>query len=576
MFRTLYSDRNGNVAMIFALCLIPLLMLMGGAIDLSRQRGSEVGAQNALDAALLAVAHEALGKNEAELTKDARSWFEAQLLNSNMDIVSFEVSKTDSTLFAQMVGKVDTTFLAIFGIGDLKVVRTAQVQFGLQKVEVALVLDTTGSMGNIASETRTCGKYGCTGGKTKLKVLQEAATSMMNALETANADTDQLQVSIVPFATYVNVGKENINESWLDTEGKSPIHGDNLVDGLNRLQLYNHLGYEWKGCVEARPHPHEVRDTTPRISKPETLFVPVFHPDEPDAGRYGNSYPNNYVGDAASLGIPFLDVGNPIKYGVPDSILVDLVAGLSGTTRSLANGLLNGSDDCEGSVDLNNGLGNNDCLDPYNSANWEKVTVFSNYKFYSDVTTTIGPQFGCEMRPITPLTADYDKLRSEIDQLVASGSTNTSEGIAWGWRVLSPGAPFKEADKYSDGVNKVLVLLSDGNNMIVERSSWPGKSDYSAYGYLANERLDGTDANSDQGDILDAMDDLTLETCKNVKASGVRIITIRLDQTDSRSAKILKTCASSEKDYIDVQNTSELTDAFAKVTENITRLYLSK
>ncbi len=572
MFRNFVLNRNGNVAMIFALCLIPLLMLMGGAVDLSRQRGSEVGAQNALDAALLAVAHEALGKDETELTKDARSWFEAQLLNSNMDIVSFEISKTDSTLFAKMVGKVDTTFLAIFGIGDLKVVRTAQVQFGLQKVEVALVLDTTGSMANIASDTQTCTRRGCTGGKTKLKLLQDAATSMMNALETANADTDQLQVGIVPFATYVNVGKENLNESWLDTEGKSPIHGDNLVDGLNRLQLYNHLGYEWKGCVEARPHPHEVRDTTPRISKPETLFVPVFHPDEPDAGRYGNTYPNNYVGDAPSIGIPFLDISNPVKYGVPEGIQ----SYIEGYTYILPDGTVLGRDDCPEDYDKDNGYGNNDCPDPFSSANWKKVSVFSNYKFYSDVTTTIGPQFGCEMRPITPLTANYDKLRSEIGQLVASGSTNTSEGIAWGWRVLSPGAPFKEADKYSDGVNKVLVLLSDGNNMIKERETWPGKSDYSAYGYLANERLDGTDANSDQNDILDAMDDLTLETCKNVKASGVRIITIRLDQTDSRSAKILKTCASSEKDYIDVQNTSELTDAFAKVTENITRLYLSK
>ena len=576
MFRQFLKAKNGNVAMIFALCLIPLLGLMGAAVDLSRHRGSEVGAQNAVDAALLAVAHEALGKNSQQLTKDGRDWFDAQLYNSNLTITSFEIVKLDGKLEATMEGKIGTTFLALFGINELKVVKKAQVRFGLQKVEVALVLDTTGSMGSIASETQECNKYGCKGGSTKLKVLQDAANSMMNSLETTNADSDQLQVAIVPFATYVNVGPDNLNAGWIDKDGKSPIHGDNLVDGLSRFDLYKHLGYEWKGCVEARPHPHDVKDTRPRTTKPETLFVPVFHPDEIDGNWYGNTYPNNFVADAVTLGVPLLDVGNPIKYGVPDSILFEMIKGTTGPTRAIMNGLLVGSDDCEGSVDVNAGFGNNDCPDPFDSANWKKVSINPNYQFYSDVTTTIGPQFGCEMRPITPLTADYDKLRSEISKLVASGSTNTSEGLAWGWRVLSPGAPFKEAEKYSDDVNKIVVLLSDGNNMIKERDTWPGKSDYSAYGYLANERLDGTDADSNQTEVLDSMDKLTSEVCTNIKASGIRIITIRLDLTDDRSEKLLKSCASSEDDFIDAKNASELADAFARVTENITRLYRSK
>lgn len=572
MFRQFLKAKNGNVAMIFALCLIPLLGLMGAAVDLSRHRGSEVGAQNAVDAALLAVAHEALGKNSQQLTKDGRDWFDAQLYNSNLTITSFEIVKLDGKLEATMEGKIGTTFLALFGINELKVVKKAQVRFGLQKVEVALVLDTTGSMGSIASETQECNKYGCKGGSTKLKVLQDAATSMMNSLETTNADSDQLQVAIVPFATYVNVGKGNANADWMDTKAKSPIHRDNLAEGLNRFDLYKHLGYEWKGCVEARPHPHDVKDTRPRVTKPETLFVPVFHPDETDGNWYGNTYPNNFVVDAASLGNPFLDVGNPVKYGVPDSILTQL----DDFVYTLDDGTVLGRDDCPSDYDNDNGYGNNNCIDPFNPNNWTKVTINQNYQYYSDVTTTIGPQFGCEMRPITPLTADYDKLRSEISKLVASGSTNTSEGLAWGWRVLSPGAPFKEAEKYSDDVNKIVVLLSDGNNMIKERDTWPGKSDYSAYGYLANERLDGTDADSNQTKILDSMDKLTSEVCTNIKASGIRIITIRLDLTDDRSEKLLKSCASSEDDFIDAKNASELADAFARVTENITRLYLSK
>lgn len=587
MFSKLFGTRDGNVAMIFALCLVPLLVFMGGAIDLSRQRGGEVGAQNALDAALLAVAHEALGKPEADLTRDGLKWFEAHLQNSNMEITSFSITKGDDTLSAEVKGKVGTTFLALMGLSDLKVVRRATVRIGLQKVEVALVLDTTGSMAAIANDTQSCAKKGCTGGTSKLAVLQKSATNMMNVLEKASAGSDKIQVALVPFATYVNVGSDNANESWIDKGGNSPIHGDNLVDGLNRFDLYKHLGYSWKGCVEARPHPHDVRDTRPQVSKPETLFVPVFHPDEPDPASswMANSYPNNYVVDAKSLGNGLLDVSNPVKYGVPESILVYLLNETLTVTKSLLNTpFLNGSndadmtDDCELLFDMNAGYGNSkECnVNPFNPANWEKVTINKNYTYFSDMTTTIGPEFGCEMRPIVPLTKDFEKLRTEISKLEAAGSTNLSEGVAWGWRVLSPGQPFNEAEKYSDAVNKILVFLSDGNNMLKERDGKVGGSDYSAYGYLENQRLDGTNASSDQDDILDAMDALTLEACSNIKKSGVRIITIRLDLTDSRSEKILSQCASSDDDFIDVQNVSELDEAFAKVTENITRLYLSK
>ena len=578
MRRFLTNARDGNVAMIFALCLLPLMLLMGGAVDLSRQRGGEVGAQNALDAALLAVAHQALDKDEKELTSKGREWFDAHMTNSNLEIQSFTIVKNGKVLEAEVVGTVDTTLLGLMGIEKLTVRRRAQVRFGVQKVEVALVLDTTGSMEGIASETQSCNRRGCSGGQTKLAILKESATNMMNSLETASAGTGQIQVSIVPFATYVNVGPENIDENWIDSDAKSPVHADNLVEDLNRFDLYNHMGFVWKGCVQVRPHPHDVKDTKPRTSKPETLFVPVFYPDEGDKTGWYESYPNNYVDDAdplsdlqldgvldgVDLNDPLLDLTNPTKYGLPESVLLLLL----GSTYD--------RDDCEDSIDDNAGFGNNSCADPLNPANWTPVTIHSNYQYYSDVKTTIGPEFSCEMGPLTTLTNDWGTLRTRISELNASGSTNITEGVTWGWRTLSPGAPFREGDAYSKGTKKVLILLSDGNNMIVKRDGQPGASDFSAYGYLANERLDGTDEDSSQGEILDAMDDLTLEACDNIKAEGIRIITIRLDLTDDRSERILSKCASSPEDYIDVKNATELTDAFAAITDDITQLYLSE
>ncbi len=582
------KSTRGNVAMIFALCLLPLLVLMGGAVDLSRQRGGEVGAQNAIDAALLAVAHKAMTMSDEELTKEGQAFFETQLMGSNLQITSFTITKTGEVLNAEVIGKVETTFLAIMGLDALTVRRQASVQFGVKGVEIALVLDTTGSMEGKVSGTN----------KTKISVLRDAAVRMMNQLEAADAGRGKLPVSIVPFATYVNVGPQNANEDWMDTDAESPIHGDNIGDELNRFDLMEHLGFEWQGCVQVRPHPHDVEDTKPTSLNPETLFVPLFHPDEPDDR---SKYPNSYVSDGYSLGNSVLDLINPTKYGVPYDILSSLYdaspvenLGLDSQLDKTLESVLRilelrglaapgndpgdeeyGRDDCLGSWDKDNGYGNNTCPSR-NTASWNKVRILRNYRFFSDVDTPIGPNFNCDTNPITPLTSNYETLRKEIRALKAAGSTNITEGITWGWRTLSNSAPFKEGASYSADVSKVLVLLSDGNNMVKERDGNVGGSDFSAYGYLINERLEGTDDHSDQGDILDAMDELTLEACSNIKAKGIRVITIRLDLTDDRSEKILSQCASSPRDYMNASNSQELANAFQKITEEVTQLYLSR
>ena len=46
-----------------------------------------------------------------------------------------------------------------------------------------------------------------------------------------------------------------------------------------------------------------------------------------------------------------------------------------------------------------------------------------------------GPGNGCNVAPITPLTNDYAALKSNVNSLVAAGTTNIMEGVAWGNRV---------------------------------------------------------------------------------------------------------------------------------------------
>ncbi|MAT33803.1 MAG: hypothetical protein CMK06_01445 [Ponticaulis sp.] len=566
-----FFNQRGNVAMIFALCLLPLIVMMGGAVDMSRQRSGESRAQEAIDAALLAVARNADGKTDAQLTKAARRWFETHMGDTVFDIDSFSVVRVGDGLRANVTGGVDTAFLGLIGIGELKVNRTAEIEIGLTKIELVMALDTTGSMAETPSGQS----------KTKLESLEDAALQMVTTLDDLSEDDSLIEIGVVPFATYVNVGSNNADASWMDTQAKSEIHGDNLVNGLNRFDLYEHLGYTWKGCVMARIAPHDVQDTKPTPSKPETLFVPLFHPDEPDKAGWREDYPNNYVDDVQSIGSTLLDVGNPVKYGLPWSVIT-LMDDLSETQkRLLLAAHEDDGDECGDEEDDNQGRGQ-ECNkgkgkggNPLNPNKWHTVELHDNYQYYSNMDTEIGPSFSCDMSPILPLTSNYLEVRKTIKALKASGSTNISEGVAWAWRALSPEAPFMEGDRFTRRVQKVMVLLSDGNNSIATRSGHFGGTDYSAYGYMENERLEGVDGWYDQKEILDAMDKRTKLVCQNAKQAGVRIFVIRLAQEDERSEKLLKGCASSKDDFIDVQESDDLDVAFREIADKISNLRIS-
>ena len=58
-------------------------------------------------------------------------------------------------------------------------------------------------------------------------------------------------------------------------------------------------GQSWGGCLEARPNGYEELDTAPTSGTPDTLWVPFFVPDEPDAANYPG-YSHTYLTDGVN------------------------------------------------------------------------------------------------------------------------------------------------------------------------------------------------------------------------------------------------------------------------------------
>jgi hypothetical protein len=86
------------------------------------------------------------------------------------------------------------------------------VSWDLGKVEVALVLDNTGST--------------VQNGSPKLDNLKTAATSLIDQLAAAATNPDQVKVGVVPFSMTVNVGSKYATAPWIDATGASPVNGE--------------------------------------------------------------------------------------------------------------------------------------------------------------------------------------------------------------------------------------------------------------------------------------------------------------------------------------------------------------
>ena len=160
------------------------------------------------------------------------------------------------------------------------------------------------------------------------------------------------------------------------------------------------------------------------------------------------------------------------------------------------------------------------------------------------------------------------------------------EGLAWGWRVLSPGPPFIEGASYTDTTTvKILVLLTDGANSITATSNL-NNSEYSAYGYAASGWLGATDG-SQMRQTLDAK---TAALCTNIKGDKnlvtadhyIYVYTISYNVTDGAAQTLLQNCATPATDclggqcYFDSSSVSSLQDVFASVALELNQVRLAR
>lgn len=221
------KSEAGNVAIMFGLAVIPLLVAAGSAIDLVRFTAVHTQLQAALDAGTLAAAV-AKDKSDAQRFAIGKDIFEANLKQAEPinlpSHVSFKINSATVVSEASLV--LPTSLMAVVGISSLDVGAASEVAIPAdKKAEIAFVLDYSGSMKDVS------------GTAVKYVAMKNAAIKLINDLSKDNAD--KVKFALVPFSHQVYTSLPNA-----------------FVLGKGATGT-------WTGCTQDRQYPYNLTDATP-------------------------------------------------------------------------------------------------------------------------------------------------------------------------------------------------------------------------------------------------------------------------------------------------------------------------
>jgi Flp pilus assembly protein TadG len=152
--RRFVGARDGNIAVIFAIALVPVISFVGAAIDYSRANAARSSMQAALDSTALMVSKDLSSGliNTSQVAAKAQAYFTA--LYTNTDAKSVVVTATytvangslGSTVQVTGSASVTTDFMKVAGFPNINFGTSSTAAWGNVRLRVAMALDNTGSM----------------------------------------------------------------------------------------------------------------------------------------------------------------------------------------------------------------------------------------------------------------------------------------------------------------------------------------------------------------------------------------------------------------------------------------------
>jgi Flp pilus assembly protein TadG len=611
--RRMAGNARGNVAMLFGLSLPVLILMTVGGVDIHRASTVRVNLQDALDAAALAAARSPYTANAdlqrvglASLRANLKAYPEITLREGatsfvlNGDDVVVASAKVDvKTLVANIILQPYGRFMDDY----LPVGAHSEIDRSSRNIEVALVLDITGSMAG-----------------QRLIDLKAAAMELVDLVVQPVQTPWYSKVALVPYSNSVNPGSHvttargdistsvNITGAVINLAGTPktitaaskarPVVITSASHGFSNGDVVWITGAT--GMTQLNNKPYEVRNRTA-----DTFELYTMAGNRVDGRNYGN-----YTGSAGRVQrCQNNDCSITItaaNHGMSNNEYV-YITNVGGMTQINDQSHLVGNAQTNSfTIDLTE-----TSLSPYTSGGraWSArgggTTYFAFENMNGDlqthrvsgcVTERVGAQAFTEAAPsdasswvgrhypniggtcigdtILPLSSDAATIRSRIDAFAASGSTAGQIGIAWGWYMVSPNWnslwPSSGAAVYNSAETlKAVVIMTDGAfntpycSGVISRQAGSGSGANSAK----------IDCDATNGDPFEQSRTL----CTAMKDQGVVVYTVGFGITaGTDEADVLADCASTPANVFLPADGGDLSEAFAAIGRDIKQLRISR
>jgi Flp pilus assembly protein TadG len=543
------GDKRGNIAVIFAIALVPIISFIGAAVDYSRANRARSTMQAALDATSLMLSKDLSSGaiSSAQVSAKAQTYFTAMYTDTEANAISVTATYTanagsaGSTVVVNGSGNVATDFMKVAGFPNIPFSANSSTAWGNARLRVAMALDNTGSMSSDG----------------KIGALRTAATNLITQLSGLAQNNGDVYVSIIPFAKVVNVGSSNYTQNWIDwADWQNPPTQQSVIT-INLPSNWSAIG-PGSSCPFTNSNSGFVCTTSPVNGSSNASTIP-------SSGTY-----NGYIcpSEDANTHSFYNGCWNSVATGSQTNLCTGSSCSCSGGNNSCSCSGSGSNKVCKQNTYNHTWIANaqstwtgcvTDRTQPYDTlatTPGAAGTLFPANQHYENSEAYCKTNNSPPLQPIVPLSYDWTALKNSIAGMQPTGGTNQAIGLAWAWQSLQTTDPLNApalATNYS--YNQAIILLSDGLNT---EDRWPENGD-------GVTQFNGS---------IDARQKIL---CDNIKAQGVTIYTIQVNTSTPAdpTSSVLQYCASGSQNFFLLYSASQVVTAFNSIGTALSQLRIT-
>jgi Flp pilus assembly protein TadG len=568
--RRFVGASEGNIAVIFAIALVPVISFVGAAIDYSRANSARSSMQAALDSAALMVSKD-LSSNvitTSQVATKAQAYFSALYTNTDATLKTFNAAYTvvngslGSTVQLTASGSIVTDFMNVAGFPTLNFNTSSTSAWGNVKMRVALALDNTGSMKDDGKITALRNAVAGTGG-------------LIDQLSALVKNTGDVYISIIPFAKVVNAGSSNYTQNWIDwTDWANPPTIQPTLSPQPTLPSnWSSIG-PGSTCPFPTSNDNFSCQQTPVNASSSATTIP-------SSGTYSGYICPTADGNSHSLYNGCWTSTNPTALAVFCTGSSCSCSGQNSTCACTGNG---SGKSCKQSTYTHTWVANatstwtgciTDRTQPYDAQNdtptaATTATLFPANQYYENSEAYCATNNSPPLQQIVPMSTNWTSLKATVNAMQPTGGTDQAVGMAWAWESLLTTAPLNApAEDPNYTYNRVIILLSDGLNT---EDRWP-----------ANGNGSTQNLNAQHVGLIDVRQ---TALCQNIKnpidpKTGLPMYTIYTIQVNTSSpadptSTVLQNCASSPDKFFMLTSSSQIVTTFTTIGTQLSQLRVAR